>query len=172
MLLAMTRPHPLAESRLPVLLLMLASAGTLLAALFFQYVVGLQPCVLCIWQRWPYVAVLALGLVALAVGRNARARAALVGLMGVALVVGAGVAVFHVGVEQHWWTGTSGCGVTGSADSLEALRAQVLAAPVTRCDEIAWSLLGVSMAGWNALIAAGLGVAAFAFAARSWRAAR
>lgn len=159
----MTRPTALLDRRVPVLLLMLASAGTLLAALFFQYVVGLAPCVLCIWQRWPYVAVLALGAAALALGRRKGPRAALLALMGAVLLAGAGIAVFHVGVEQHWWAGTSGCGVTATADSVDALRAQILAAPVVRCDEVSWSLFGISMAGFNALISAAL--AAFAFMA-------
>lgn len=144
-----------------MLLLMLASAGALLAALFFQYVVGLAPCVLCIWQRWPHAAVLALGAVALALGGRKAPRAALLALMGAALFAGAGIAVFHVGVEHGWWAGTSGCGVSATAGSVEELRAQILAAPVVRCDEVAWSLFGISMAGYNALLSAVLAVFAF-----------
>jgi disulfide bond formation protein DsbB len=64
-------------------------------------------------------------------------------------------------VEQHWWAGTSSCGGAAMATSLEALRAQVMAAPVTRCDEVAWSLFGVSMAGYNVVISLGLAVFAF-----------
>ena len=143
----MMKRSPLTGGRLPVALLMLASATTLLAALFFQYVGGLAPCVLCIWQRWPYVAVLVLGLVAIAAGP--RLRAAVLALMAATFLVGAGVALFHVGVEQHWWAGTSGCGVTATADSLEALSAQVLNAPVVRCDEVPWSLFWMSL-GWVA----------------------
>lgn len=148
----------LAGGRLSAALLMLASAATLLAALFFQYVVGLAPCVLCVWQRWPYVAVLVLGVVALAGGP--RLRAAMLALMGATFLVGAGIALFHIGVEQHWWAGTSGCGVTATADSLEALRAQVLNAPVVRCDEVPWSLFGLSMAGYNFIISLVLAAAA------------
>jgi disulfide bond formation protein DsbB len=156
----------LSTSRISALFLLGASAGSLLAAFFFQYVVGLQPCVLCIWQRWPYAVVIALSIASLAVTTDAhKLRAALLALSGVALLVGGGVAVFHVGVEQHWWTGTSGCGVTATADSIDALRAQIMAAPVVRCDQVAWSLFGISMAGYNILISLVLAAVAF-FAAR------
>jgi disulfide bond formation protein DsbB len=158
----------LSEPRLPALLLLIASAGTLLAALFFQYVIGLQPCVLCIWQRWPYVVVLVCAALALLVGsRSPLARAGLLALAGVALLVGAGIAVFHVGVEQHWWTGTPGCGVTATADTLEELRAQVMAAPVVRCDVVPWSLFGISMAGYNVVISLALGALALVAARRT-----
>src|SRR5690606_26210528 len=109
----------------------------------------------CVYQRWPYVATIALGLAGFALARRhpAAARIAL-GLAGLTFLVGGGIAGFHVGVEQGWWQGTSGCGAPasgtgGGAMTLEQLRAQVLAAPVVRCDEVPWSLLGISMAGYN-----------------------
>jgi disulfide bond formation protein DsbB len=145
----------------PALLLALAGVGALGAALFFQYVVGLAPCVLCIWQRWPYVAVVVLSVLALLLRRRRRVAALLLGLSGLALLIGAGIGVFHVGVEQHWWSGTSGCGAAAGATTLEELRAQVLAAPVVRCDEAAWSLFGISMAGYNVVLSLVLSLFAF-----------
>ncbi|UEM01603.1 disulfide bond formation protein B [Skermanella rosea] len=168
----MNTSDALSAPRLPALLLLGAGIGSLLAAFFFQYVVGLQPCVLCIWQRWPYVAVIILAAAALLLARAPKARAALLALCGVALLVGGGIAVFHVGVEQHWWTGTPGCGVTGTADSVEALRAQIMATPVVRCDEVAWSLFGISMAGYNILISLVLAAIALAAAGSAASAAR
>jgi disulfide bond formation protein DsbB len=86
--------------------------------------------------------------------------AALMGLTAVALFTDAAIAGFHVGVEQKWWQGTAACvGATG-ADSIEALRAQLLAQKVVRCDEIAWELGGISMAGYNMLSALALGTVA------------
>jgi len=159
----------LSAPRTSALFLMAASAGSLLAAFFFQYVVGLQPCILCIWQRWPYAAVIALTILALTVAaRAAKLRAALLALCGVVFLIGGGIAVFHVGVEQHWWTGTPGCGVTATADSIEALRAQIMAAPVVRCDQVAWSLFGISMAGYNILISLVLAAVAFVSARRAF----
>ena len=158
----------LSAPRTSALFLLIASAGSLLAAFFFQYVVGLQPCILCIWQRWPYAVVIALTILALTVASRApKLQAALLALCGVALLFGGGVAVFHVGVEQHWWTGTPGCGVTATANSIEALRAQIMAAPVVRCDQVAWSLFGISMAGYNILISLALAAVAFLSARRA-----
>ena len=74
-------------------------------------------------------------------------------LAGLAMIAGAGIAGFHVGVEQHWWAGTSECGAqSGAPQTVEALKQQLLATAVTRCDEIAWSLFGISMAGYNLIL--------------------
>jgi disulfide bond formation protein DsbB len=135
-------------ARLPLLVL-LASAGALLTAFAAQYWGGLQPCVLCLYQRWPYAVAIALALVALALGGAARGW--VVALAGVAFAIGAAIAVFHVGVEHGWWQGTTECGATIKADTIEALRAQLLKAPVVRCTDVAWSFAGISMAGFNAI---------------------
>lgn len=145
----------------------LASAAVLGAALFFQYVVGLAPCHLCILQRIPFVVVMVLSvLVWLLHDRPALARS-LLGLAGLSLLVGSGIAMFHVGVEQGWWAGTDSCGgAGGGAKTLEELRAQIMAAPVVRCGDVAWSLFGLSMAAYNVLISLGLALAAGLAAAR------
>lgn len=133
------------------------SALTLGMAFLSQYGFGLAPCELCIWQRWPYAAVILLGLAA---WKLERLRLPLLSLIALAFAIDSGIAVFHVGVEQTWWAGLSGCSGGSTAQSLEALRAQVLAAPVVRCDDVAFRFLGLSMAGWNALWAALLCLAA------------
>ena len=152
------------------LLLLLASAAVLGTALASQYFGGLQPCILCIYQRLPYAAVIGIATAALFLPTGPRAVALV--LAGLAMLTGTGIAVFHVGVEQHWWQGTAECGAVGSADSLEALRAQVLAAPTVRCDEVPWSLFGISMAGYNVLVSLVLGIASLVAARRLTRAAR
>ncbi len=156
-----TLSHALDDPRIPAILLALASAGLLAAVLFFQFVLDYQPCVLCILQRWPYVAVLVFSGMTFLFRQWKGVGDALLVASGLALLAGAGIAAYHVGVEQHWWAGTSSCGGQAAATSLEALRAQVMAAPVTRCDEVAWSWLGVSMAGYNVMISLGLAVFAF-----------
>jgi disulfide bond formation protein DsbB len=86
----------------------------------------------------------------------------LVGLCGLLFLIGAGIAAFHVGVEQHWWAGTAECGGQASgARTVEQLQAMIEAAPVVRCDVVAWSLFGISMAGYNVMLS--LALAAFAF---------
>lgn len=168
----MTSLAPVAPVRLSAsaaflpLALALLSAAALAAALLFQFVGGLPPCVLCVYQRLPHFfgIVLAAGSLAVAGTR----RRTLVGLAGLVWLAGAAIAGFHLGVEQHWWAGTASCGSAGGpAASLEALTAQILAAPVARCDEVPWSLFGLSMAAQNLLISIALGVAALAFALRS-----
>ena len=139
---------------------LLASATVLGAALLSQYLGGLKPCVLCIYQRIPYVATIGLGGVALAAGRARRNRPPIVLtrwiLLGcsLAFVLGAGIAVYHVGVEQKWWFGTDACAATSGLKALtvDELREQILRTPIARCDQVAWSMFGVSMAGYNVLV--------------------
>lgn len=121
-------------------------------ALFSQYVGGLRPCELCLLQRWPYYAAIPLAAAGVAAGRRA-GRAALV-LCALLFVADAGLAFYHVGVEYRWFPGPDTCtGGAGKAMTIEALRAQILAARPIRCDEPQWSLFGVTLAGWN-LVAA------------------
>jgi disulfide bond formation protein DsbB len=150
--------------RARALMVFTASVAILLTAFAFQHIGGLQPCILCWWQRYPYVVtiVVALGAVVLAPQRPTPA-ALLLGLCGLVFLVGAGIALFHVGVEQHWWQGTAECGANfGPAGSIEELRRRLEGQAMVRCDEIAWSLFGISMAGYNFLLS--LGLAAFALA--------
>lgn len=81
-------------------------------------------------------------------------------LAGLTVWVGGGIAAYHAGIEQQWWAGPSSCSGAATPGSLDALRAQIFAAPIKSCDEIAWSLFGISMAGYNALLslATGAGV--------------
>ncbi len=151
------------------LLLAAASAAALALAFLGQYGFDLQPCVLCIWQRWPHAAAILLGLAAWALrGRPAATTAALLLAVLAELATGA-VGAFHVGVEQGWWQGTAGCGSTGAANDLAALKAQIMNQPIVRCDEVAFALFGISMAGWNALLAAALAGIGIAAAARDRR---
>ncbi len=150
-------------------LIVAASVVILGAALASQYFGGLQPCRLCIWQRWPYVATIALGAMALMMARRSGGRRLLIAFSGVVFAIGGGIAVYHAGVEQGWFAGPASCsGAATAASTLEDLRRLLLAQPVVRCDEIPWSLFGVSMAGYNAIASAGLMIASF-YAA--WRGA-
>ena len=154
--------------------LVAGGAGAALAvALLSQYWGGLAPCLLCLWQRWALWAAVALGacgIVAALLGHS-RLVGVLTLLAGMAVLGSAGIAVFHVGVEQHWWTGTSGCGASLIEPGLSAeeLRARIEAAPMVRCDQVAWSLFGLSMAAYNLLYSTMLGAVG---AALGWRLTR
>lgn len=155
-----TQPPDL-EAFLGFFALLAASALILGAAFAFQLIGGLQPCELCIWQRYPYAAVIGLSGVGIGLARagvERRLLALLLALCAVTLLSGAGIAAFHVGVEQKWWEGTSACvGNLSATPTIEDLREKLLAAPVVRCDEPAWSLFGVSMAGYNMFLSLALG---------------
>ncbi len=144
---------------------LLAAGGILVinAALFLQFGLGVQPCVLCVYQRIPYLVVATLGTTALVFGRRRRVRVALLALSALALLIGCAIAVFHLGIENHWWAGTAGCGVPPPAATVEELRARLLTGPVVRCDEVSWSLFGISLAGYN--IPLTLAMATFAISA-------
>lgn len=143
------------------LLLVTGSALALAAAWYFQLVVGLAPCPLCLDQRLPYYAAIPLGLLAFAAARTGRITLArvLLGVIGLAMVGNMGLAIFHAGVEWKFWSGPTAC--TGAPVMTGNVLSALKGARVPRCDEAAWRLFGVSMAGWNALIAAGLAVVAF-----------
>jgi len=158
---------PRISPRLAAALVIAVGVFALGAAFAFQYLGGLAPCILCIWQRYPYGVAIALGAIALLLGRNPGAARALIAIAGLVFLADAAIAAFHVGVEQKWWEGTAECGGNlGTGLTAEELTEQLLAAPVVRCDEVPWSLFGISMAGYNFLIAAAAGVAALVWAAR------
>jgi len=140
-----------------------ASVLVLGAALLAQYWGGLTPCELCLTERWPWWAAIALAASAWLAGpRLAPAILALV--LAVVFIVGAVLGFYHVGVEQHWFAGPSACTASGTAaTSVDALRAQLLGKQPVMCDEVQWSLFGISLAGWNFL--ASLALALFCIAA-------
>ncbi|MDA7963270.1 disulfide bond formation protein B [Ruegeria sp.] len=129
------------------------SAAMLLAAWGFQYLGGMAPCKMCIWQRYPHGAAAVIGVLALAL--PSLQVLPLIGAL--AALITAGIGVFHAGVERKWWEGPSSC-TSGDISGLSAeeLLNQIMTAPLVRCDEIPWEMFGLSMAGWNAVISAGL----------------
>jgi disulfide bond formation protein DsbB len=124
------------------------AAGLYGGALLFQYVGGLAPCSLCLWQRWPHIIIILLAVCAPLL------RMPRLVLTGIAITAAVSVvlAAYHAGVEWRFWAGPGGC--TANLDTggdLASLTDSLLATPIVRCDEVAWSFLGLSMAGWNSL---------------------
>ncbi|NBO20204.1 MAG: disulfide bond formation protein B [Proteobacteria bacterium] len=137
-------------------LLALAALCSLLFVYIAEYGFDLQPCYLCLWQRGPYFAVLA---IAAGVYLRPIEKMIIIALVFAALAVasGLGLAVFHSGVERHWWAGTEQCALRPLNGGTElSLREQLLQTPVARCDQISWSLFGLSMTNYNALLSMGL----------------
>jgi disulfide bond formation protein DsbB len=149
-------------------LLFCANVGSLLFALTMQFGFGVLPCVLCLWQRVPYGSAAVLSLMALLWKPYGRQTIVILGLCVVAYLTGMGLAIFHTGVELHWWLGTSGCAVQPlHGASPEDLRQALLQTIAPRCDEISWTIFGFSMANLN--IAASLALAFFSAAVAAKR---
>ena len=132
----------------------------LCGAYFSEYVGGLYPCEMCWWQRYAHFAALPFALLAFV----AAPRRAWIALAALAILASGLIGAFHAGVEYGWWEGFTTCSATplGSGDPLEAL----MHAPLIRCDEVQWSLFGISLAGFNFLISTGGALAIFALLAR------
>ena len=147
------------------------STATILAAWFFQYALKLQPCPLCLEERLPYHIVIPLSLL-MVIAAFVRAPRALIVVGFVAILAtvlcGAALAAYHAGVEWRWWPGPTDC--SGPLTDLSAkgsLLNQLQSVQVVRCDEAAWRVLGISLAGYNVLILLVLAaIAAFELFAR------
>jgi disulfide bond formation protein DsbB len=132
-----------------------ASGALLGGAYYFQYVVGLAPCDLCLLQRYPHMVAIVAGLAAVACFKVRQVAFFLALIAIAALFVTSGLGVFHFGVEHHWWQGPQECsGRIPSGLSTAELRKFLFSAKMIRCDEPAWSMWGISMAGWNAILSA------------------
>ena len=137
-------------------LALLGSSALLFGALGFQHIGGLAPCEMCFWQRWPHLAAIGFGLLALLL-RHSPLRRPLVGLAGLAILVAAALGLFHAGVEQNWWEGPTTCSAGPGLGSGQDILANILTSPIVRCDAIPWELFGVSLAGWNAILSTLIG---------------
>jgi disulfide bond formation protein DsbB len=136
-------------------ILLAAASVAILALVFaFQHLGGAVPCQLCIWQRYPYGLLIVLGVV----GSFWRPRLMLA-LSAAVLLVGAGLAGYHYGVEQGWLALPEGCAAGANATSVEELRRMLSEAPPA-CDQVRFTVFGWSLAAWN--LVASLGLAALA----------
>jgi disulfide bond formation protein DsbB len=147
-------------------LIFLAAGGSLalLAGAFVFQAMGYPPCAMCLWQRWPHVAAILVGIVAIGLPHR------LLPLLGaLAAAVTAGIGVYHTGVERGFWEGPSSCTTAGgglsgiSGDALLSFDGPLL----VLCDTAIWHFLTLSMASWNAILSLGL-VALWLMATRNW----
>ncbi len=157
------RREPAVATALAIFVL---SAATLLGAWYFQYVLKLAPCPLCLEQRLPYHVVIPLSLL-MAIAAIVRAPRALLiaGFLAImaAMLCSAALGAYHAGVEWRWWAGPTECSGPISDFTVKgALLDQLKSIRVVRCDEAAWRFLGLSLAGYNVLMSLALAaIAAF-----------
>jgi disulfide bond formation protein DsbB len=123
-------------------------------ALASQYWGGLLPCELCEWQRWVWASALVIAAIAWVLGNRAK-LSTIAKLCVFVFGIGTGFAAYHVAIEQQWVAGPSACTASGtSASSIEGLRRQILGHQPVLCDQVQWSLFGISLAGWNLVASA------------------
>lgn len=156
----------LSQARAVAILLPTALLG---GAIAFQYLGGLHPCEMCYWQRWPHLTAIFLALGAIALRRRSGQSAVLTLLAAVGIAISGGIGVFHAGVEYGWWQGLTACtaGLPTGGDGMSTIDA-IMAAPLVRCDVPAWTMFGISMAGYNAILSLGGAALILALLAR-WR---
>lgn len=138
------------------LFLAACSAAALAGAYFSQYVLGLAPCPLCLYQRIPHAILIALGLMAVFLARKGQVKPAafVIFLSSLIALGGAAIAAYHVGVEHHWWVSfLEACTADLSPDNLLKTIEKTAA---VRCDVVPLSVFGISMAGYNALLSAAM----------------
>jgi disulfide bond formation protein DsbB len=139
-------------------LALLVPAALLAGAWSFQIWGGLWPCQMCWWQRYAHLAAVALALIAFAVARRRGLDRAFVILAALAILTSGGIGIYHAGVEANIFPGETACTAHFHAATTDELMTQIMNAPVVRCDEVQWRFLGISMAGWNAILSTGFGL--------------
>jgi disulfide bond formation protein DsbB len=140
---------PAAAARLIALLLPLALLG---GALGSQYLGGLHPCEMCYWQRWPHGAAIVLAALAFTAPAESSPSRTLTILAALAIATSGAIGVYHAGVEAKIFEGVTTCTSTATGATPEELLKSIIHAPIVRCDEVQFRFLGISMAGWNAIL--------------------
>jgi disulfide bond formation protein DsbB len=145
------RPHLFTAIVLAVLML-----AVILSALALEHVWGYVPCELCLKERWPYyigIPVAVLAAVSSGFGMPPRLTRVLLWLLAAVLLVGAGLSIYHAGVEWQFWEGPSSC--TSSVDSVAKSTGDLLNDLSTQhgpsCSDAALRVFGLSLAGWNVI---------------------
>jgi disulfide bond formation protein DsbB len=166
----MIRCQPVASAAIAIAAI---GAATILGAWIFQYGVGLKPCPLCLEQRYAYYFAIPLAVMVLLgdyVGASRKVLLAALVAIALGMLWNAGLGVYHSGVEWKWWPGPRECaGALDDLGSAGGLLAKLQSITVVRCDEAAWRFLGLSLAGYNALISLVLVWIATRAAAMEWQ---
>jgi len=161
--------QPLAAAAAAIAAIGLAA---ILGAYFFQYVIGLPPCPLCLEQRYAYyicIPLAAMILLGLSVGSSRKVAMLAMLAIAAAMLWNAGLGVYHSGIEWHWWPGPQEC--SGAIPDLGggSLLDQLQKTRVIRCDEAPWRFLGLSLAGYNVLISLALAAIALWGGVAAWQ---
>ena len=170
MTISMIRSRPVASAAIAIAAV---GAAAILGALIFQYGLGLQPCPLCLEQRYAYYFAIPLALMVLVGDKVGASRKVLMAAL-IAITLGmlwnAGLGVYHSGIEWKWWAGPQECsGALDDLGSAGGLLNKLQSISVVRCDEAAWRFLGLSLAGYNVIVSLALAAIAAWAAKLEWR---
>jgi disulfide bond formation protein DsbB len=145
-------PSAMTPPRLARWIALLLPVALLGGALGSQYLGGLYPCEMCYWQRWPHGAAILLAALAFTAPASSKRSRMLTLLAAVAIAISGVIGVYHVGVEQGIFEGITTCASTAKATSTADLLKAIMNTPLVRCDQVQFAFLGISMAGWNAIL--------------------
>lgn len=134
--------------------LIFVAAASLGFAYIAEYGFKILPCDFCLYERWVYLTIMVVGLLGLKVEALAGPKGIFAQL--IVLTIGIGITFYHVGMEQHWWTGPTSCTGVGPAATLEEFRAQMMKITRPRCDQVSWAIFGISATLWNLMLQGGL----------------
>lgn len=140
-----------------------AGIGAVAVAYTLQFGFGIEPCVLCLYQRGPYALAAGLAGIILVKPHSPRREAFIINVCAAIFLGGAGLAFYHVGVEQQWWASAAACG-GGPVGRLgvEQLKELLTQKPAKSCDLVDWTFLGISIATYNVVASIALAVACLA----------
>lgn len=153
--IAPNRTSPLELAGIARLLALLLPLALLGGALGSQYLGGLHPCEMCYWQRWPHAAAILLAALSFTAPASTARSRTFVLLAALAIAISGLIGVYHAGVEAKIFEGFTQCTATARGGTTAELLNQIMHAPIVRCDEVQFRFLGISMAGWNAILSLG-----------------
>jgi len=143
------------DSRKKAAALVATVSGMLIAGALIFETMGYPPCEMCMWQRWGHAAAATLATLSLAAGQRSRNLSLAALALAIASMATSGaIGIFHAGVEWKLWEGLTTCSARTNHGDGDVLM-DIMKAPLVRCDEAAWRLMGLSMAGYNAVISLG-----------------
>lgn len=160
----MTRETILSRARLVAILLPVALLG---GAIGSQYLGGLIPCEMCMWQRWPHLGAIFAALAAIALRGNPPMSAVFTLLAALGIATSGVIGAFHAGVEYGWWEGITTCATSAAPKPGQSMLDTIMNAKLVRCDVAPWDLFGISLAGFNAILSVGGALLIFALV-RTW----
>jgi disulfide bond formation protein DsbB len=152
---AETKPsESLDRGYLAALVALFLPSALLAGAYAGEYLFGLYPCEMCLWQRYPLFAAIPLAVAGLFLSRADRRALGVVAtaLAATGLLASGLIGGFHAGVEYGWWDGPGACAAAPQAGAGEDFWQSMMAAPAVRCDRPAFTLFGLSLAGYNFVI--------------------